>query len=164
MKKVDFSKIKNWNVASKTKAIKAKPLINLLVDKQVTNKFLLDTLEGREPLGDGSVICVGETGDIWQQMPNKMLQKYSVEAIDDDGWMICEPRPDNAVDCSEVLSQQCDNEGKFYIIGQWGETIGEEQNVQKGVSGDFICRNRIDQTDAWIVNRKLFLNTYVIKS
>lgn len=40
-----------WRVASKTQPLKAKPLITLLVDRQVASKFLLDTLEGREPLG-----------------------------------------------------------------------------------------------------------------
>ncbi len=26
--------------------------------------------------------------------------------------------------------------------------------------GDFICRNREDKTDVWIVKRKIFINTY----
>ena len=43
-----------WRVASKTQPIKAKPLINLLVDRTVSSKFLVDTLEGKEPLGDES--------------------------------------------------------------------------------------------------------------
>jgi len=163
IKKVEHNEIVDWQIATKTRPIKAKALINLLVDRTVVNKFLIDTLEGREPLGDGSIICVGEAGDTWQQMQNKLLAKYSVEEIDDDGWMICHPRPDNAVDCSEVSEVQCE-EGKFYIIGQWGETYGDQENVQKGVTGDFICRNRIENDDVWIVNRKLFLNTYTIKS
>ena len=163
IKKIIHEKLSDWNVASKTKPIKAKPLINLLVEKEVASKFLLDTLEGREPLGDGSVICIGEAGDTWQQMPNKLLAKYSVESIDAAGWMICQPRPDNAVDCYEVVEGQC-SDGKFYVIAQWGETFGNEENVQKGVTGDFICRNREDKSDVWVVNRKLFLNTYIIKS
>lgn len=155
--------ITNWKIASKTRPIKAKPLVSILVDRSVTNKFLVDTLEGKEPLGDGAVICVGEAGDTWQQMPKKLLAKYRVASIDKDGWMDCEPLPDNAVDCVEVTDGQTDI-GGFYIIGQWGETVGEETNVQRGVAGDFICRNQTDQTDVWIVRRKLFLNTYIIKS
>ena len=157
--KINTETINNWKIASKTRPIKAKPLINLLVDRSVTSKFLVDTLEGKEPLGDGVVICVGEAGDTWQQMPKKLLQKYSVTEIDKDGWMVCNPLPDNAVDVVEVTD--C---GEFYIIGHWGETVGEEKNVQRGVLGDFICRNQTDKSDVWIVRRKLFLNTYVIKS
>ena len=167
MQKIETSEITGWNIASKTRPIKAKPLINLLVDRTVTSKFLVDTLEGREPLGDGVVICVGEAGDTWQQMPKKMLQKYHVAAIDTDGWMVCEPLPDNAVDMVEVTESMTISGGgmvDFYIIGQWGETIGEEKNIQKGMIGDFICRNQTDHSDVWIVRRKLFLNTYIIKS
>ena len=163
MNRVDTGTLSDWRVASKTRPIKAKLLINLLVDRTVTSKFLVDTLEGKEPLGDGVVICVGEAGDAWQQMPNKLLAKYKVASIDVDGWMICEPLPDNAVDVVEVTSAQCDDEG-FSIVGQWGATIDGEKNIQRGIVGDFICRNRTDQTDVWIVKRSLFLNTYVIKS
>ena len=165
-KKIETKEIKDWRVASKTKPIKAKPLISVLVDKKVTNQFLLSTIEGKEVLGDGSLICIGEAGDAWQQMPNKLLAKYTVTAIDGEGWMVCEPRPDNAVDVIEVTPALCGSDVDFYIIGQWGATIGDEKNVQTGVVGDFICRNRTDNDndDVWIVHRKLFLNTYNIKS
>jgi len=163
IKKVKHENITNWKVASKTRPIRAKSLLHIFADKSVTSKFLLDTLEGREPLGDNSVICVGEAGDVWQQTQKKLLAKYSLEEIDNDGWMVFQPRPDNAVDCSEVREDQCED-GKFYVIGQWGEDFGEEKNIQKGVAGDFICRNREDTSDVWVVHRSLFLNTYVIKS
>ena len=176
--KIDITQITDWKIASKTRPVKAKPLISLLVDRTVTSKFLVDTIEGREPLGDGVVICVGEAGDTWQQMPKKLLAKYKVVAIDADGWMVCEPLPDNAVNCIEMsvsikFMEYCspggdepDNKrGIFYINGQWGETVpGLGSNIQWGNVGDFLCQNRTDPTDVWIVRRKLFLNTYVIKS
>jgi len=172
--RINTNKITEWKIATKTKPIKAKPLINLLVDRTVTSKFLVDTLEGKEPLGDGVVICVGEAGDTWQQMPKKLLQKYSVKGIDKDGWMECEPLPDNAVNVIEVtddfININCMSDGnngwfgEFQIIGQWGETVGDIKNVQRGTKGDFICQNRTDSSDVWVVRRKLFLNTYVIKS
>lgn len=169
--KIDTGLLTGWKVATKTKPIKAKPLISIMVDRTVTNKFLLDTLEGKEPLGDGVVICIGETMDGWQQTPKKLLQKYDVVGIDKDGWMDCQPKIDNAVDVIEVdrnILKENKNAintfdiSSFYIIGLWGETVGEEKNVQHGVIGDFICRNRTDLTDVWIVRRKLFLNTYSI--
>ena len=166
-----------WKVASKTCAIKAKPLTSLLVDRFITRRFLIDTLEGKEPLGDGVVICIGPAEDVWQQMPSKLFDKYNVVDIDSSGWMLCEPKVGNSVNVFEVTEhnksdtsifstvddvnvyQTCD----FYIHGKWGETTPFGPNVQYGNIGDFICQNRTDSTDIWIVRRKIFLNTYVLK-
>jgi len=161
--RIDTNNLNGWQVATKTKGLKAKPLVNLLVDRSVLNKFLVDTLEGKEPLGDGAVVCIGESGDVWQQMPKKLLQKYEVKGIDSDGWMLCEPRPDNAVECLEIGVDFMDFETEFTIVGLWGETIGMEKNIQRGKLGDFICRNREDHNDVWIVKQKIFKNTYSIK-
>jgi hypothetical protein len=179
--KIDTGLLAGWCIASKTRPVKAKPLINLIVDRSVTNKFLVDTLEGREPLGDGVVICVGEAGDTWQQMPKKLLQKYDVTAIDNDGWMVCTPKPDNAVNCFEVTKEfltsggnalkpypddRMYNLGDFAISGLWGDDKYPElgKNIHWGDAGDFICQNRTDSTDVWVVRRRLFLNTYIIKT
>lgn len=162
--RINTNNLTGWKVATKTKGLRAKPLLSLLVDRTVLNKFLVDTLEGKEPLGDGVVICIGESGDIWQQMPKKLIQKYEVKGIDADGWMICEPRPDNAVECFEVDVHYMDMANDFTIVGLWGETIGTEKNIQRGKTGDFICRNREDHNDVWIVREKIFKNTYSIKA
>lgn len=157
--RINTNEINEWKVASKVRPIKAKPLASLIVDKSIVTKFLIDTLEGKEPLGNNVVICLGEAMDVWQQTPKKLLQKYTITEISEDGWLHCTPKPDNAVDCYEVNTNN-----EFYIIGLWGATVGDEKNVQIGKSGDFICRNQTDKSDVWIVNRKLFLNTYVIQS
>jgi hypothetical protein len=165
--RINPSEITTWQRATKTKTVKAKALINLLVDRTVTNKFLVDTLEGNEPLGDGVVICVGEAGDVWQQTPKKLLQKYNVASIDSDGWMVCEPRPDNSVRCFQVPLSITEGRGAigntiFEIVGLWGATIGGEKNIQMGVAGDYICQNESDESDVWIVKKKIFENTYQI--
>jgi hypothetical protein len=129
--RINTAGISNWKVASKTRPIKAKPLVNLMVDRSVVSKFLIDTLEGKEPLGDGVVICLGEAGDAWQQMPKKLLQKYVVKSIDKDGWMDCEPLPDNAVNCVEVTREQFARADNFTIIGQWGATVGNEKKRKR---------------------------------
>lgn len=162
MKRLNVEQPILWGLAKKTKAIRAKPLISIMVDASVLSKFLVDTLEGKEPLGDGVVICIGDSNDAWQQMPNKLLAKYNVTGISVDGWMICEPKPDNAVDVFEVRATE-DGDTEFYIIGQWGEE-SEEGPRQYGQQGDFVCRNRTDPTDVWVVRRKIFLNTYNIVS
>lgn len=171
MKRIRVEEITNWNIAKKTKSIKAKPLISIMVDRNVMNKFLVDTLEGKEPLGDGAIVCIGESNDVWQQIPKKLLQKYDVTAIEDDGWMICTPKPDNSVEVIEItenirpfindVDTFINDDKMFYIIGLWGENTSEG-SIQRADIGDFICRNREDKSDVWIVKRKIFINTYNI--
>lgn len=154
-----------WALATKTKSVKAKALINLLVDKSVTNKFLVDTLEGKEPLADGAVICLGEHNDIWQQMPNKLLRTYQVVDVDKEGWMICQPLPSNAVDCTAINENLVNPNEQNYIIGQYGETLPDgTTNAQKVEAGDWVCRDRTNHVDVWVVRKKIFYNTYTIKS
>lgn len=179
MKHIITKLILGWQVAKKTKNIKAKPLISVMVDRSVMSKFLVDTLEGREKLGDGAIICIGESNDIWQQMPTKLLQKYQVIGIDNDGWMLCEPRPENSVECIEITNKlvpwisdadifvSFTNDDEFCIIGQWGENVnilGKDVQIQRASEGDFICRNRTDPNNVWVVRRKIFNNTYTIIS
>lgn len=144
-----------WSRAKKTKGLKAKPMVSLMVDKSVMSKFLLDTLEGREPLGPGAVFCIGEAGDAWQQNPGSLLKKYDVTNIDVDGWMVCNPKPDNEVQFYESQVEQL-------ITGHWGETIDGVPNQQRCGVGDFVLRNITDTTDQWVVQRRLFLNTYQV--
>ena len=152
-----------WGVAKKTKNIKAKPLISIMVDRSVLSKFLVDTLEGKEPLGDGAIICIGDSNDVWQQMPKKLLQKYNVIEIDNDGWMVCKPKSDNSVNCWEFTEDMPSYEKEFHVKTLWGEEI-EGNFYQKGEKGDYICRSREDINDVWIVKRKIFINTYNIIS
>lgn len=171
MQKIDTTQITNWKVATKTSAIKARPLNDVVDTKSIVfNKLLLNTLEGNEPLREDAMICIGAAGDVWMQDKNKLEKKYDAVDKDINGWVEYRPKPDNAVDVVEVTQGMTNIEGyrginlNFYIIGQWGETVGDEKNVQRGVAGDFICRNQTDHTDVWIVKRKLFLNTYIIKT
>lgn len=160
MVQIETNPFTQWSRAKKTKPIRAKPIVSLLIDRCVLSKFLLDTLEGKEPLGDGAVVCIGEHNDIWQQMPQKLLSKYTVTSIDKDGWMVCDPIPDNVVGAIEVTNTP-DGDTEFYILGQWGEQCDDGPR-QYGSIGDFICRNHDDPTDVWVVQRKIFLNTYNI--
>ena len=171
--KLDISKIFVWSVAAKTKNIVAKPLINLIVDKKITNKFLLDTLEGKASLDPDSQICIGGAGDAWQQSAKSLLKKYDVIEIDSDGWMVCKPKEGNRVNCIEITSELIkrnldtnihDNrqdDGNYYIIGLYGEPSPEGLKQYCKI-GDFILRDRENSNDVWIVERKLFLNTYDI--
>lgn len=150
----DTSKLINWRVAKKVKGLRAKPMVNLLVDRTVMAKFLVDTLEAREPVHADAMFCIGESDDAWQQSAKKLLQKYTVDAIDSDGWMVCNPKPDASVDFYQIVNYD------GVIQGNWGETIDGVPNLQRYNAGDFIVRNRDDHTDCWVVARKIFANTY----
>lgn len=158
---LDANTLTNWQVAKKVKSVRAKPIVSILVDKSILAKLLLTTLEANEPLGDGAVICIGDAGDIWQQMPKKLLAKYTVTSIDPEGWMVCEPRPDNSIECFEMEGHIDSPTGEHYVKAGWGETF-KGVTAQRFAVGDFICRNRTDHNDVWVVRRKLFLNTYTI--
>ena len=171
------SKNFSWSTAKKTQTIRAKPLINIMVDSSVMTKFLLDTLEGKEVLGDGTLVCLGSAGDVWQQMPKKLLSKYDVSNVDKDGWLVCEPKPDNLINVFEVRPEhlgngvQLDiqqspltlNSSPFYILGLFGEQC-EDGLRQYGEVGDFIGQNREHPEDVWVIRRKIFLNTYQLMS
>lgn len=143
-----------WRRAKKTKGLKAKPLITLIVDKAVVNKFLIDTLEGREPIDSANMFCIGETGDAWQQTAKALLKKYDIVSIDADGWMNCLPKPENEVEFFEVTKKE------GYIVGLWGAEIDGHKNLQAFVKGDFVCRQPHEHADQWVVRRNLFQNTY----
>lgn len=163
-----------WGVAKKTRPLRAKPMVNLLVDKSVMAKFLVDTLEAAETVSANAVFCIGESNDAWQQTPEKLLAKYNVTAIDAEGWMVCEPKPENAVDYFEMTPELLKaqpgaweaylEKGFGYVQGLWGQAIEGHQNLQQFAVGDFIAKNRTDPSDIWVVRRKIWLNSYSIRS
>lgn len=48
--------------------------------------------------------------------------------------------------------------------GEKYRILNKEILIQKAKIGDYICRNREDNTDIWIVRKKIFENTYNIIS
>lgn len=161
MKRVDTT-ILAWKKAQKTKNVRAKSLASLLTDQTVRGKFLLDTLEGTQALGHGSIVCLGVENDVWQQTSKKLFAKYTVTSVDDNGWMTCEPKPENETNAFEVTEDMTDGMGKFYIIGQWGKDSPDGPR-QDGVVGDWIGNNPEDPDDVWIIVKKIFNNTYSLK-
>jgi len=159
---LDANTITNWMIAKKTKNIRAKPSISILIDKSVLSKFLITTLEANESIEDGSIICLGEAGDIWQQTPKKLLSKYNVTTIDNDGWMVCEPRPDNSIECFQWNDDIHTGFKKHYVKALLGRKSGKYTNCQLFGKGDYICRNRTDHNDVWVVQKTFFENTYSI--
>jgi len=151
-----------WQRATKTKNIRAIHIQVLMAASAPLAKLALEAIEGYQTLKATGVVCEGVDGDFWQQQPDKLLQKYDVVGFDEDGWMICQPKPENEVEC--YLTRL---EGEpFSIIGLWGErhTVGGQVvELQFGEPGDAICRNLKDPKDVWIVARRLFDSTYEVK-
>lgn len=156
----------SWRIAKKTRPLRAKPMVTLLVDRSIMAKFLVDTLEAKEPVSPDAMFCIGESNDAWQQTAKKLLDKYTVTAIDEDGWMVCQPKPENSVEFFEVTKEHfavAKDHGQapgVYIVGQWGQTIDGIANLQSVTPGDFVARNREDLSDQWVVRRKIWLNSY----
>jgi len=160
-----------WALAKKVRPLRAKPMVSLLVDKSVMGQFLVDTLEAREPVSPQAMFCIGEANDAWQQMPDKLLKHYEVRHIDEDGWMVCHPKPEGAREFFEVTLAVLQAQGYWdffcalptgtgYVQAQWSETVGGRHNVQRFGEGDFIVRSREDASDVWVVRRKIWLNSY----
>jgi hypothetical protein len=152
--------------ATKTKAIKAKSIQHILVDNSVFAKFLLATLEGNQVLKAGSMVCIGADNDVWQQTQKNLFKKYTVTAVDEQGWLYCEQKPENEVN-GGIVEKDLATDGSFGIVGLWGEEFcrdGKQVFLQYGKAGDVICQNTENPDDQWIVARKMFDATYDWKS
>lgn len=156
-----------WSRATKVDGLKAKHMGALLTDNTVVSKFLIDTIEGEEPIEPTNMFCIGSTGDAWQQAPRKLLAKYDVIDVTHDGWLVCVPKPDNRVDyftlTLEHVSKFVDARmgDTFVIQGIYGKTMpGLGENLQELVIGDAICRQVNEVSDQWVVEKSLFARSY----
>ena len=158
---IDTASFWNGRIAKKTKGLRMKPLVNLIVDKSVMSKFLLDTLEAKETLTPDACFCIGEAGDAWQQAASTVIKGYDLEKVDADGWLHFQPKPTKIVEFFEVTADvtPIPTEG-ICIVGKWGQTIDGVDNLQKARLGDFIARQRDDHTDQWVVAKSIWLRSY----
>lgn len=155
---LDVLALADWERATKTKLIIARPLCTMLLDESVASQFMIKTLEGAQAIQANSIVCIGIGNDIWQQSKTSLLKNYTVTDFTTDGWMICTPKPENVREVLEVTEDLCQT-GKFRIKAKWGTPEGDTF-FQVGKVGDYIARDVDDHTDTWIVAREMFLNTY----
>lgn len=167
------------NIGKKVKPLRAKPIKSIINDPLIENAILINTLEGEQKIMENSMVCVGELGDVWQQKKEKLIQKYNIVNVDENDWLICEPKPENNVYCFQLTEDLLlDNEIRhsvsyrgfkdptsFLVIGQWGKErwIDEGRTkvyVQEGKLNDWICQNPTDPDDIWIVQKRIFDSTY----
>ncbi len=158
---IETSTLDGWTKARKTKPILARPIDTLINDANVASKLLLTTLEVEQALQTGALVCIGAANDAWQQTEKALLKKYNLTSFQ-SGWMIMTPKPENEALAVEITADFCDPEGKFQIHGKWGQKTEDGKFIQSGVAGDYILHNPDDPADYWIVNRRMFDNTYEI--
>jgi len=132
-----------WVHARKTRPIWAK-----LLESAQTVK----TLEGEEQVEAGHYLCRGEAGDIWPQTEKDLTRRYkATDELDADGWQKYQPNPD----AEGVMATQIDH--PFSVEASWGKLTGK--------AGDYLLKNFHDRDtaypeDVWIVDQKLFQQTY----
>ena len=139
----EANKSPHWFHAKKTRPIWAR---ELEADQQV------QTLEGLETVQAGHYLCKGEAGDIWPQTKEQLGKRYSpTDEISADGWRKHVPRPD----ARGVMAVPIEH--SFGVLTSWGQLTGKP--------GDFLVKNFQDRDvpypdDVWIVDQKLFRETY----
>jgi len=148
-----------FKTANKVKSILAKHIKDVVSDTTILTKMLLDTLEGTQALAPDSMVCIGAANDVWQQTRDKLLAKYDVTAIDNNGWLTCSPKPGVPVNAAQVTEEMLAGAYRFGLQAQWGEEI-EGEYFQYGGVGDYICQNPEDPDDLWIVRKGMFESTY----
>ena len=151
-----------WKQATKTQGLRAKHISSIFADVELLDKFLLQTLECDEHVTPHSMMCVGPYRDVWVQTPAKLFAKYTIESVDDNGWFNCSPKLGNIIDCFELTSELCQPGETIHIQAQWGEVSDESGFIQSGTHKSYVCRSLVDPSDVWIVERKIFLNSYNI--
>jgi hypothetical protein len=129
-------------------AKKVRPIWARQLDKDETVK----TIEGTEQVKAGDFLCRGEAGDVWPQSAKSLNEKYqSTGEAGADGWTKYAPRPDN----QGVMAAQVPH--GFVVQAKWG--------VLSGKPGDYLVKPFADRDvahpdDVWIVDQKLFRETY----
>lgn len=132
-----------WFLAKKTRPIWA---------KRAERDQTVETLEGAEQVNVGDFLCRGEAGDVWPQTAERLQAKYmATDEMSEDGWRKYVPHPD----AKGVMAAQVDH--PFVVNSAWGELSGK--------AGDYIVKNYEDHNasyprDVWIVDRRLFQDTY----
>jgi hypothetical protein len=172
--RIIIQRIPVWQEATKTKAIFAQYVHTLIRDVGLVDKLKLQTLEGPQALDPDAMICTGlSKTDPWQQSRDKLFAEYSITNVTPDGWLYCEPKPDNVINCHQVNGTEpllggsdpdFVSQDSFKIHAKYGMKVepfpGEVAYLQHGNIDDYICQSQSDPDDVWIVKKKFFENTY----
>lgn len=87
-------------------------------------------------------------------LKNSYLNTVSRVLMQMDGWMLCEPIPDNSVECYQWTNDIITHNGEHYVKALWGEDFRTYGPCQAFAKGDYICRSHTDHTNVWVVRKK----------
>lgn len=154
-------------LAKKTKPMRAIHMSRVFADPIFATMFLVNTIEGAEPVDSDALLCIGEAGDVWQQKYSKMQSKYDLMEMGSSGWIIATPKSENEQRViqltKEVLEPQLANLNQpVYIQGGYGATIDGIENLQQVTIGSWLVQRLPYNGDQWIVQDNLFQNTYAL--
>lgn len=148
-------------LAKKTKPMRTIHMSHVFADPIFVKMFLVNAIEGAEPIDQDAMLCIGEAGDVWQQKYNKMQSKYDLMKMGSSGWIIATPKPDNEQRViqltREVLESQLVNLSQpVYIQGGYGATIDGITNLQQVAIDSWLVQRLPYNGDQWIVQNNLF--------
>jgi len=154
-------------LAKKTKPMRAIHMSRVFADPIFASMFLVNAIEGAEPIDSDAMLCIGEVGDVWQQKYDKMQSKYDLMEMGSSGWIVATPKPENEQRViqltPEVLESQLANLTQpVYIQGGYGATIDGIENLQQVTIGSWLVQRLPYTGDQWIVQDNLFQNTYTL--
>ncbi len=165
MQIIDTSLILHFTTYTKTKPMRVISMADLFQGNPVMSQFKLTTIEGDEQVDPQAWLCQGESGDVWQQKYTKLVQKYELYPVGIN-WYSAFPKPDNKVKAVQLTNDlielfELDIEKPVFIRGNYGEPIlGYDGLYQRAVLNSWIVVRLPEDGDQWIVQDKLFINTY----
>lgn len=163
---IDVGAVTNWRTAKKTGKLVA--LLGSLVIHQhprLAAKLKLHTLEGDEPINPAAMVCIGELGDAWQQAPAKLMRKYDISGITDDGWVQYTPKvgPESEIDAVQITADMLAPGTSPEIQGcHWGVKQPDGTFRQVGKIGSWLARLKHDTSDFYFIDELVFANTYSV--
>eukprot|EP01087_Luapelamoeba_hula_P014191 TRINITY_DN4121_c0_g1_i1.p1 TRINITY_DN4121_c0_g1~~TRINITY_DN4121_c0_g1_i1.p1 ORF type:complete len:181 (-),score=33.47 TRINITY_DN4121_c0_g1_i1:87-587(-) len=118
---------------------------------KLTERRVIQTLEGTETGQVGDMLCRGVGGELWPQKEARLLAKYKPTNTYDGEWRKYIPDPKQP--------------GVFAARVPHPFAVRTSYGVMRGKAGDYLLKDFADKDDAypanvWVVDRKLFNKTY----
>ena len=136
-----------WHLVEKTAPIWAKKL---------EKNCQVETLEGVVTFEKGCFLCRGSHDELWGQTEKQLNRKYRPDpnAVKKDGWEKFIPIPGQCC----ALARQVTHD--FFVDSLWGRLSGKAGDyLFKSVHGKKTDTEK-PNTEQWIVDKKIFEDTY----
>lgn len=156
-----------WINVQKTATMLAKHITALLSSDIDPELLKVRTLEGDAQLKANCMLCKGIQGELWPQSSTKILERYDLISVREDGWLVFAPKKSNTLGCLVTSDLLPDGETKFCIHTLWGSpaaTMNPDDPpkfLQEGKVGDYILTDGTPG-NYWVIDYKVFCETYSV--